>query len=156
MPAEAGTLRPAGSSLKPDGLSPRASNRWRAASRERVFQYRAPILEVPQNGSELLEAVLWAARNELPVQVTGPPSLIANLVKQPERNLLCLHLVNYDSKASTIENVDVRLRLPRGVTASQVKLISPDTDGSQTLSARMEGMNSCSEYPTCTSIRSSS
>jgi hypothetical protein len=114
-----------------DGVRPPASA---------FFNIGPQFWKFPKNGSELLEAVLWAARIELPVQVSGPPSLIANLVKQPERNLLCLHLVNYESKASTIENVDVRLRLPRGVTASQVKLISPDTDGSQTLSARMEGM----------------
>jgi hypothetical protein len=93
----------------------------------------------PKNGNELLEAVRWVARDELPVQVSGPPSLVANLVQQPERNLLCLYLVNYDSKSSKVKNVDVRLRLWRGVTASQVKLISPDAEGFEMLTARMEG-----------------
>jgi len=117
--------------LQNDGVPPPASS---------FFNIGPQFWKFPKNGNVLVEAVRWAARNELPVQISGPPSLIANLVRQPEHNLLCLHLVNYDLKAWTTENVDVRLRVPRGVTASQVKLISPDAEGSQTLTARMEGM----------------
>ena len=116
--------------LQIDGTQPPANS---------FFNIGPQFWKFPKNGNELLEAVRWVARDELPVQVSGPPSLVANLVQQPERNLLCLYLVNYDSKSSKVKNVDVRLRLWRGVTASQVKLISPDAEGFEMLTARMEG-----------------
>jgi hypothetical protein len=116
--------------LEFDGDRPPASS---------FFNIGPQFWKFPKNGRELVEAVRWASRDELPVQVSGPSSLIANLAEQPERKLLCLHLVNYDSNATKVENVDVRLRLPGGATPSEVKLISPDAEGSQSLTARMEG-----------------
>lgn len=116
--------------LRLDGVQPPTNS---------FFKVGPQFWKFPKNGNELVEAVHWVARDEMPVRVSGPPSLVVNLAGQRERSLLCLHLVNYDSKSSVTKDVDVRLRLPPDVTASQVKLISPDAEGSQTLTARMEG-----------------
>jgi UDP-N-acetylenolpyruvoylglucosamine reductase len=124
--------------LQFDGARPPASS---------FFNIGPQFWKFPKNGQELVEAVRWAARDELPVQVSGPSSLIANLVEQSERKLLCLHLVNYDSRGMKAENVEVRLRLPAGATVNQVKLISPNAEGSQTLPARMDGAEALFSVP---------
>jgi hypothetical protein len=83
----------------------------------------------PVNSDELVEAVRWAAREELPVRVDGPEYLVANLVAQPHKHRLLLHLVNYQRPAGgypgrPIEGTTVRCR----AAAGQAQIYSPDAD----------------------------
>src|SRR5574340_150841 len=48
--------------------------------------------KAPKNWLEIAEAVRWAAGGELPVEVSGPPFLVANLVSQPDKRRVLLHL----------------------------------------------------------------
>ncbi|MGA2068629.1 MAG: hypothetical protein ABSG86_26900 [Thermoguttaceae bacterium] len=88
----------------------------------------------PANWEELVDAVRWAARDELPVRVDGPPYLVANLVAQPAEHRLLLHLVNYQRPATTsggarypgrpIAGATVRCRVP----PERVRIYSPDAE----------------------------
>ena len=103
------------------------------------FEIGARFWRFPANGEELVEAVRWAAGGEFAVEVSGPRYLVANLVAQPQRNRMCLHLVNYNEGRKVAEGVDVRLRLPAGAKASDVRLMSPESGEPQMLTSRMEG-----------------
>jgi len=89
----------------------------------------------PKNWEDIVEGVHWAAKSEIPVRVSGPDFLVANLVEQRARQRILLHLVNYNSKqVPVIPSVDVKCRLPQGKTAKEVKVYSPDADAPGTLS----------------------
>ena len=93
---------------------------------ENYFTIGNRFWKLPKNGPEIAEAVRWAAREEVPLRVTGPAYLVVNLVSQPEKRRSLLHLVNYNAKAvPSIGPVAVTCRLPG---AREVKLYSPDSD----------------------------
>jgi hypothetical protein len=72
------------------------------------FAIRNEFWKRPQNWQEVIEAVRWAARGEIPVEISGPEFLVANLVSQAEKRQMMLHLVNYNAKLSpSIESVKV-------------------------------------------------
>jgi hypothetical protein len=91
----------------------------------------------PANWEELIDAVRWVARDELPVRVDGPAYLVANLVAQPEKHRLLLHLLNYRRTGPPIEGATVRCRVPGtaghhreavvGVVPA-VRIYSPDAE----------------------------
>jgi hypothetical protein len=79
----------------------------------------------PKNWAEIVEEVRWAAREEIPLRVTGPEYLVANLVEQPGRRIL--HLVNYHArKVPEIPAVKVWCGMPQGATPRKATLYSPD------------------------------
>jgi hypothetical protein len=78
----------------------------------------------PLNSEEFVEAVRWAARDSLPVQIGGPAWLVANLVQQPGQRRMLLHLVNYSKPMAPIKDVKVNSRLP----VRSVQVFSPDAD----------------------------
>ncbi len=82
--------------------------------------------KAPKNWLEIGEAVRTAANGEIPIEVTGPPFLVVNLVSQPNKRRLLVHLVNYNAAAGSIESV--RLKLPNlpGAKIQQLRLYSPD------------------------------
>jgi hypothetical protein len=62
------------------------------------------------------------------------PYLVANLVAQPERKRMLLHLVNYGrSTEKPIDSVKVDCRLPAGAALKEVSIVSPDAGSSQAL-----------------------
>jgi hypothetical protein len=88
----------------------------------------------PPNWAELVEGIRWAAKDSLPLEVSGPPYLVANLVTQPEQHRLILHLVNYNAtKVASIESVKVDCQVPAGAGQPRITLFSPDASGSKTL-----------------------
>ncbi|HET9180428.1 MAG TPA: alpha-amylase family protein [Terriglobia bacterium] len=77
----------------------------------------------PANSEELIGEIRWAANSEMPVEISGPEFLVANLVWQPDQHRAMVHLVNYNAKtASSISGIDIVCRLPGGETAKSVKL----------------------------------
>ena len=94
----------------------------------------------PSNSEEVINAVRWAARDDMPLVVTGPEFLIANLTEQQNKRRRLVHLVNYNTKrASSIAGIEVKCAVPEGHAAKGVTLFSADSVASQSLSFRMEG-----------------
>ncbi|MGD0223098.1 MAG: alpha-amylase family protein [Terriglobia bacterium] len=98
------------------------------------FQVDARFWRAPQNADEIAESVRWAARDQNPVEVSGPDYLVSNLVEQPGNRRLMLHLVNYNSqKEASLDPIQVTLRMPAGRDVKQCVLYSPDSAGTQEL-----------------------
>ena len=111
--------------LKFDGQLPEFGNFFRVDDR---------FWKLPKNAQEFIEGVRWAARDDVPVQVSGPAYLVSNLVEQPEKRRMVLHLVNYGAnKSPSLAPVEVTCRLPGGQTAKKVTVYSPDQTAPQSL-----------------------
>ncbi len=92
----------------------------------------------PRNWRQLADAIHWSAAGSIPLQLTAPDPLVANLVTQPERRRTMLHLVNFDARRGPLRaSASVRLRLP--APARQVMLYSPDADSPAPLAFRNDG-----------------
>lgn len=85
---------------------------------------------IPDHGDLLANLVRWAAKDDLPLEVTGPGLIDCHLYRQGDR--LILHLVNLTSagtwRAPTDELIPVgpltaRVKLPNGVNVNKVSLI---------------------------------
>lgn len=98
------------------------------------FSVDARFWRAPRNAAEIAESVRWAARDHIPVEVSGPGCLVSNLVEQPATRRLMLHLVNYNSpKQELLDPVHVTIRLADGRDVEQGVLYSPDSGGPQEL-----------------------
>ncbi len=106
---------------------------------EPYFSIRNNCWKRPKNWQEIIDSVVWAARGDIPVDVIGPDSLIINLVSQPEKRRMILHLVNYRDKLNPlIESVKVVWRPPQGRGSAEVRIVSPDAGTPELLTATME------------------
>jgi hypothetical protein len=95
-----------------------------------------------------VDAVDWAARNDIALRVAGPDFLGANLVEQFEKRRRLVHLVNYNfTQVPMIENIEVRCSVPEGNPARSVRLYSPGRNGADTLIFRMEGSEAVFTVP---------
>jgi hypothetical protein len=95
----------------------------------KFFAISSRYWKLPRNWQEVVDGIGWLARNELPARVSGPAYLVSNLVAQPEKRRVMVHLVNYAHKRTpSIPSVEVRCRLPKGEKVKQVRLYSPDSD----------------------------
>jgi hypothetical protein len=94
----------------------------------------------PRNWKEIEEGILRAAGGKMPVEISGPPFLVANPVSQPDKRRMILHLVNYDAvKGKPVEGIDVTCELQAGGEVKEVRLLSPDWMGPQSLKASGTG-----------------
>jgi hypothetical protein len=93
------------------------------------FRIGEEFWRLPRNWKEITEAVRWAAKDQVPVQVSGPEFLVVNLTAQPENRRMLLHLVNYNARnMASIGGVRVSCRLPSQAAAKNVTLYSPDLE----------------------------
>ena len=91
----------------------------------------------PKNWQDLVDAVGWTAKGNMTVSIKGPEYLVANLVSQPERNRMMLHLVNYNArKGAPASAVEVACRVPK--PAKEIRLYSPDLKEPEILQAKRE------------------
>jgi hypothetical protein len=103
------------------------------------FKIGAEFWKRPKNWKQLIDAVEWTSQGDVPLQVSGPDFLAANLVEQPDKQRRLIHLVNYNtSKVPSIENIEVKCALPQGRSASAVRLYSVDSDTYKTLNFQMK------------------
>ena len=117
--------------LEFDGLLPPA---------EPYFALGPKFWKRPANWQELVDAVDWAAHNDIALRIPGPDFLGANLVEQPGKRRRLVHLVNYNfAQVPLIENIEVKCSVPKGQTAHSVRLCAPGLDGFDTLAFRMQG-----------------
>jgi len=83
----------------------------------------------PRNWEEISEAIRWAAGADLPLEVSGPDFLVANLVEQNAHRRRLIHLVNYDAaKTPAISSVRCSVRVPAGEVVKDVKMYEVDAD----------------------------
>jgi hypothetical protein len=106
---------------------------------EPYFSIGNRFWKAPKNADELIQAIQWAGKEDIPVTVTGPDYLVANAVVQPQRRRLMVHLVNYKSKAQQpVGAVDVTVKLPKDAQVKEVRLFSPDGSDGETLKPQAE------------------
>ena len=106
--------------LEFDGAMPEA---------EAYFNISNRFWKRPRNWEELTAAIRWAAHADLPLKVSGPDFLAANLVEQDARRQRLLHLVNYDAaKTPVISAVHCTVRVPSGKVVNEVKMYEVDRD----------------------------
>ena len=83
----------------------------------------------PSNWEELIGEIRWAANAEMPVDISGPEFLAANLVWQPDKQREMVHLVNFNAKSSpSISGIDVVCRPPDSETVKTIKLYGLEHD----------------------------
>jgi hypothetical protein len=98
------------------------------------FEIRNQYWKLPKNYRELIDGVRWAARDEIPVSISGPLYLVANVVEQTKKRRMMVHLINYNvSNVARIKDIKVTCRLPGGARANSVKTYSPDSENPQEL-----------------------
>ncbi|MHB1935801.1 MAG: hypothetical protein ACYCOR_04380 [Acidobacteriaceae bacterium] len=115
---------------------------------EPYFHIGPEFWKRPKNSKELIDAVSWAAQSDLPLLVTGPDFLAANLVEQPDKRRRLVHLVNYNTKhVPSIENIEVSCVLPDGTSARAVRLYAVGSESFATLDFRMQGQNAAFTVP---------
>ena len=87
------------------------------------------------NWREFIDAVRWAAGQDMPVTVGGPEYLVANVVAQPDKKRMVVHLVNYNARQAPLpEPVQVTCRVP--AAAREIRLYSPDFEQPVALEAK--------------------
>ncbi|MFN7999062.1 MAG: beta-galactosidase trimerization domain-containing protein [Bryobacteraceae bacterium] len=100
----------------------------------RFYRVDQRFWKAPKNAAEIADGVRWAARDQMPVQVSGPGYLVSNVVEQPEQQRLMVHLLNYNvKKIPALPAAEVICRLPNGKQAKSVTLYSPDFADSRTV-----------------------
>jgi hypothetical protein len=82
---------------------------------------------IPDHGDLLANLIRWAARDDVPLQVSGPGLIDCHLYRQAHR--LILHLVNLtgtwripQEELLSVGPLRVKCRLPQGVAGRKVKL----------------------------------
>ena len=94
----------------------------------------SPYWKLPLNSRELIDAVRWAAGGRLSLEVTGPPTVVAELAHQKQKDELIVHLLNYDvARTPSVRSIGVDLRVHEGKKAVKIALISPDEGGTLSL-----------------------
>ena len=102
------------------------------------FRVDARFWKRPHNWQQLVEAIHWAAGDNIPLRVTAPGALVANLVTQPAKRRTMVHLVNYAARTAPLrEAAQVTVQLP--AAARTVTLYSPDRKEPLPLAIRNEG-----------------
>jgi hypothetical protein len=104
---------------------------------ENYFSIGNRFWKRPKNWQDLASAIGWAAKDNILVQIGGPEYLVANLVCQPDKRRMMLHLVNYDARRAALTRaIEVTCRVPG--PAKEVLLISPDMTQTQDLELKNE------------------
>ncbi|HYM12672.1 MAG TPA: alpha-amylase family protein [Bryobacterales bacterium] len=95
-----------------------------------TFQY----WKLPLNWKEIIGEVKWAAGGRLSLEVSAPPTVVAELTEQKQNNKLLVHLLNYNvAREASVQNVEVSVAVPESKKVASVTLLSPDTDASEPL-----------------------
>ena len=88
--------------------------------------------KLPKNYPELIAAVRWAAGERLTVSVQAPLSVAVELVEQRSSGVWILHMVNFDF-TRPLDNLAVKLRLPKGRVLKEAVAETPDSPATQVL-----------------------
>lgn len=90
--------------------------------------------KLPKNYSELIQAVKWAAREDLLIDVTAPSFVALELTASEKTDKMMIHLLNYKALYNeTVKDIKVILKIPKGRQVLDLLLLSPDREGTKTL-----------------------
>lgn len=115
---------------------------------ESYFKIGPKFWKLPKNWKQVVDAVSWVTRDDVPLEVSGPRFLGVNLVEQTEKRRRIVHLVNYNRKVPSVDNIAVKCALPEGNPARSVRLYSVGLDTYQALHFGMEGRQVAFIVPT--------
>jgi hypothetical protein len=116
---------------------------------EPYFLLGTELWKRPKNWKELVDAAYWAAQGDVPLEVTAPDFIGANLVEQPEQRRRLVHLVNYNAgKTPSVEGIEVKCATPAEKPAVAVQLYSADAETYDTLNFRIQGAQAVFTVPT--------
>jgi hypothetical protein len=88
----------------------------------------------PKNWSDIVEAIRWAAKDEIPVTVDGPEYLVANCTVQQQEQRLLVHLVNYGAATvPMVSNARLRVVLPGNRKVRTAILYAPESADARSL-----------------------
>ena len=90
---------------------------------EAYFNISNRFWKRPRNWEEIIESIRWAANGDLPLEISGPEYLAANLVGQRSRARRLVHLVNYNARNTpAISSLRCTVRVPSGKTVKDVAM----------------------------------
>jgi hypothetical protein len=82
--------------------------------------------KLPLNNSELIESVEWASGNNLSVSIAAPQTITMELTQKKDKSASILHLVNFDYRDSSVQNIKVDIMVPEGKKVTHVSVLTPD------------------------------
>jgi hypothetical protein len=82
--------------------------------------------KLPINANEMIESVVWAGNNTLPIKVEAPLTVTMELAQKEDNSALILHLVNFGFRFGDVKNIKVDVQVPEGKKVKQVTVITPD------------------------------
>ena len=89
----------------------------------------------------------WASRGDVPLRVSGPDFIGANLVEQRDKRRRIVHLVNYNRQVAAVNNVQVKCAVPEGKSATAVRLYSIESEAGSTVNFRMQDQQAVFTIP---------
>lgn len=114
---------------------------------EPYFNIGPAFWKRPKNWQQLMDAVEWASRGDVPLRVDGPDFIGANLVEQIEKRRRIVHLVNYNRQAPSVNNIQVKCAVPAGQPASAVRLYSIESDAGSAVNFQMQDQQAMFTIP---------
>jgi glycosyl hydrolase family 42 (putative beta-galactosidase) len=106
--------------------------------------------KLPVNWKELIETVQWASVNNLSLSIEAPITVTMELTHKEDKNSLILHLVNFDHKNSSVQNIKVDVLVPEGKKVTQIKVLTPDGRDDEILQFKKSGKQAVFTVPLLT------
>ena len=103
--------------------------------------------KLPKNVHAMRQALLWAARQRLPIWLDAPETVVAEFLTQPGLGKYLVHLVNFDLSRLR-HDLRINLRLPRGQRVRRGFALDPDSRRPEKLRAEREGEVTTLTIPT--------
>ncbi|MFC1614455.1 hypothetical protein ACFL5K_04085 [Gemmatimonadota bacterium] len=94
-------------------------------------------MNLPVNWPELVEAVRWACRDNLSIEIKAPLTVVMNLYEKKEDNQLILHLINF--KKDLLQEIPVEMRIQDGKKVKSISLVSKDFPESSPIDFSLQG-----------------
>jgi hypothetical protein len=89
---------------------------------------------LPVNWAEMIDAVKWAAGRPLSLEVQGPLTVTAELLRAPQAGGWVLHLINYDvARHPTVKDIHIRVDAQEIGKVREISLHSPDLNDVRSL-----------------------
>jgi hypothetical protein len=102
----------------------------------------------PKNWQDLVDAISWAAGENLPVSVTAPDFVAMNLLEQFAKQRRIIHLVNYNTeKNPSVASIAIRCATPKGNPATAVWFYALNADHGKPIDFQVEGLEAVFTVP---------
>ncbi|HPA47623.1 MAG TPA: hypothetical protein PK395_17790 [bacterium] len=94
---------------------------------------------MPRNADALVNAMIWASKDNMSLNVEAPEIVVIELLGQKKENRILLHVINYDHRRNPLlENIQAKLRLPENRKVDSIFMLSPDHEKPVTLECDIE------------------